>query len=203
LLGIGVVSKPAASADRGAERVRRPSSRPSVERRKANKNGRPRPAQQTGEANEGNARPDSAAAPSAPEPEPAAASEPESEPELQTFGSPPEQFWLVQHDGDLLSIWCDHMPADKLLEELRAIGGPTFSSKQPLTRPVTLSFHRARIEEVLRKMLDGFNFAYYYENGRLAHVKVLEMIPGRGYKVASPVESRSQWTRRVFARPDE
>lgn len=122
--------------------------------------------------------------------------------ELLVFGDAPEQFWLVQH-GNLLSIWCDHMPADKLLEELRAIGGPTFSSKQPLTRPVTLSFHRARLEDVLRKMLDGFNFAYYYEDGRLAHVKVLEMIPGRSYKVASPVESRSQWTQRVFSSPNE
>jgi hypothetical protein len=123
------------------------------------------------------------------------------DPAMLTFGTAPEQFWLVRH-GARLSIWADHMPADKLLTELQSIGGPKFSVKEPLTRPVTLSLHRVTIEDLLRKVLDGYNFALYYERGHLAHVNVLLMMPGRSYKVASPIESRVSWTRRALSDSD-
>ena len=69
-----------------------------------------------------------------------------------------------------------------------------------MTRPVTLSLIDVRMEDVLRRMLESYNFAYYYEDGRFAHVRILSFVPGRGYKVSSAIVSRIDWTRDVLSR---
>jgi hypothetical protein len=117
--------------------------------------------------------------------------------EILALGESSETFW-VAFDDERISIWANRMPADKLLRELQAYGGPTFTCFEKLTRPVTLSLVWVRMEDVLRKMLDAYNFAYYYENGRLAHVRILNFIQGRRYKVASPVVTRVDWTAEVL-----
>ncbi|RMF24352.1 MAG: hypothetical protein D6760_03490, partial [Deltaproteobacteria bacterium] len=57
----------------------------------------------------------------------------------------------------------------------------------------TLTMHRVTMEAVLRKMLVGYNYALHYRQGRIVHVRVLQTIPGRGYKVPPPVETRAHW----------
>jgi hypothetical protein len=117
--------------------------------------------------------------------------------EILALGEGNERFW-VAFDDVRMSIWADRMPADKLLQELEAYGGPTFTCFERLTRPVTLSLVGVRMEDVLRKMLDAYNFAYYYKDGRVAHVRILNYIPGRRYKVADPVITRADWTANVL-----
>jgi hypothetical protein len=117
--------------------------------------------------------------------------------EILALGEGSERFW-VAFDDMRISIWANRMPADKLLWELKAYGGPTFTCFEKLTRPVTLSLVRGSMKDVLRKVLDAYNFAYYYENGRLAHVRILSYIPGRHYKVADPVVTRIDWTADVL-----
>jgi len=131
-------------------------------------------------------------APTAPDPK-----APERRTEILELGAGGERFWVAFADKRI-SIWANRMPADKLLEELRAYGGPTFTCFEPLTRPVTLSLVWVRMEDVLRKMFDAYNFAYYYEDGRLAHVRILNHVPGRNYKVADPVVTRLDWTQDVL-----
>lgn len=120
--------------------------------------------------------------------------------EILALGESDERFW-VAFDEKRISIWANRMPADKLLQELEAYGGPTFTCFEKLTRPVTLSLVRVRMEDVLRKILDAYNFAYYYEDGRLAHVRVLNYVPGRQYKVADPIVARIDWTAEVLGTP--
>jgi hypothetical protein len=120
--------------------------------------------------------------------------------EILALGDGSERFW-VAFEHDRMSIWADHMPADQLLDLLREYGGPSYSCFEPMTRPVTMSFVRVRMEAVLRKMLVGYNFAYYYEDGVLAHLRVLNFIPGRQYKVADPIVRRIDWTQDVLNSP--
>jgi hypothetical protein len=121
-------------------------------------------------------------------------------PEILALGEGDERFWVAFEDK-YMSIWADHMPADKLLEHLESYGGPTQTSFEPLTRPVTLSLVRVRMEQVLRKMLGGYDTAYIYDEGRLAHVRILNYVPGTMYKVVDPIVSRLDWTEDVLRQP--
>jgi len=112
--------------------------------------------------------------------------------EIHRFGTGDQRVEVALHDG-LISIYAAKVPADVVLDDLRELGGPTYSSIEPLTRPVTVTVHRATMEAVLRKMLVGYNYALHYRNGRIVHVRVLMPIPGMGYKVPPPVETRSHW----------
>ncbi|RMD84291.1 MAG: hypothetical protein D6815_04545 [Candidatus Dadabacteria bacterium] len=111
---------------------------------------------------------------------------------IHHFGSGEEAVEVSLH-GKLISIYADHVPADVILDYLRQLGGPTYSSIEPLTRPVTLTLHRVTMERMLEVMLWGYNYALEYRDGRIAHVRVLRMVPGRSYRVRSPVETRSEW----------
>ncbi len=112
--------------------------------------------------------------------------------EIHRFGAGDQRVEVALHDG-LISIYAAKVPADVVLDDLRELGGPTYSSIEPLTRPVTVTMHRATMEAVLRKMLVGYNYALHYRNGRVVHVRVLMPVPGMGYKVPPPVETRSHW----------
>lgn len=116
---------------------------------------------------------------------------------VQTFGSGAETFYFVDH-GKRVSIWVRQVPADKLLEELGPWGGPTFTSHEPFTRPVTFALNRVKIEEVFRRMLDGYNFAYYYERDRVSHIKIIGSIPGRVYKTPKVIMPKDDWEDLVF-----
>ncbi len=115
-----------------------------------------------------------------------------AEPEILELGEGAERFWVVDH-GDRISIYAKAVSASTILDALKPLGGPTYTSFEPLTRPVTLTLHRARMEDVLRKMLDGYSYAYRYRGGRIVHVRVLPLIAGRHYKTAPAVETREQW----------
>jgi hypothetical protein len=116
--------------------------------------------------------------------------------DIRTFGDPGgTSFRFVDH-GKTVSIYAVRVPADFILDELKAVGGPTYRSMEPLTRPVTLTLHDVPIETMMRQMLDGYNYTLLYEDGRLSQVRVMHMIPGRSYKVFDPVETLSEWTRR-------
>ena len=116
-------------------------------------------------------------------------------PDILSLGAGPGRIEVARH-GSRVSIFVQAVEASVVLGELRsAIGGPTFTSLEPLSRPVTLALHQVTLEEVLRRMLVGFNYTLQYREGRLSHVRVLHMIPGRNYKTPRAVESRSQWTR--------
>lgn len=113
---------------------------------------------------------------------------------LHTFGEGSTAVLVVEH-GERLSIYANSVSADEVLEELVAIGGPTFTTVTPLTRPVTLTMHRVRWEDILRKMLQGYSYTITYKGGRIAHVHVMQQIAGRNYKTPPAVESRERWTR--------
>lgn len=117
-----------------------------------------------------------------------------AEPEILTFGEGTETFYVVDHD-DRISIYAEGVQVRTILENLAEIGGPTFSSRDPLSRPVTVTMHRVPLETVLRRILDGFSFSYHYKGGRLDHVNVLQLVEGRHYKLPPALESRSQWER--------
>ncbi len=119
--------------------------------------------------------------------------------EILTLGEGADRFW-VAFDDDRISVWANRMPADQLLTALHEYGGPTYTCFEPLTRPITLSVIGVRMEDILRKIFDGYNFAYYYEEGRLAHARVLNYIPGRQYKASDPIVPRVDWTRDVLRR---
>lgn len=117
-------------------------------------------------------------------------------PKIQTLDAGGQPVYLVDHDGDRLSLYAENVQLDALLEALEAAGGPSWSSREPLIRPVTMTVHAQRIEDVLRRLLDGYSFTYHYdERGRLERVRVLAIIPGRPYKTPPALESRSYWER--------
>ena len=108
---------------------------------------------------------------------------------------------LAEH-GELLSFFAENAQADLVLDQFREqIGGPSYTSLEPLTRPVSMALHSVSLEDVLRRMLDGYNYVLEYRGGRLAHVRVLRMIPGRGYKTPRVAESRSRWLELESAAP--
>jgi len=113
---------------------------------------------------------------------------------LHTFGEGDSAILVVEH-GELLSLYANHVGADEVLDRLQEIGGPTYSTVTPLTRPVTLTVHKVRWEDILRKMLQGHSYSITYKGGRVAHVHVMRQITGRNYKTPPAVESRDQWTR--------
>jgi len=116
--------------------------------------------------------------------------------EIRTFGDVDgTSFRFVDH-GKTISIYAVRVGADFILDELQAVGGPTYGSLEPLTRPVTLTLHEVPVEMMMRRMLDGYNYTLQYKDGRLSHVRVMHMIPGRNYKVVDPIESLAEWTRR-------
>jgi hypothetical protein len=125
-----------------------------------------------------------------------------SESPIRTFGERGGTSFSFVQRGDRISIYAERVAADFILDELRAVGGPTYASLEPLTRPVTLTLHGVSIETMLRRMLEGYNYSLHYENGRLAHVRVLHMMPGRGYKVTDAIETLSEWTRIELAGHD-
>ncbi len=100
---------------------------------------------------------------------------------------------LVEH-GDLISFFAENAQADLVLDSFKSeIEGPTYTSLEPLTRPVSMALHRVPIKEVIRRMLDGYNYVLEYRGDRLVHVRVLHMIPGRPYKTPRVSETRNQW----------
>jgi len=115
-------------------------------------------------------------------------------PEILTYGTGTATTYLVDH-GDSVSIYAEKVPTDTLIEHMRAVGGPTIESLEPVTRPVTLTMHRARMEEVLRRMLGGYSFTYHYKGGRIANVIVVGTIEGHQHIAPSALVSRAQWTR--------
>ncbi len=113
---------------------------------------------------------------------------------LHTFGEGAASVLVVEH-GELLSIYANSVAANDVLDELQAIGGPSYATVTPLTRPVTLTMHKVRWEDILRKMLQGHSYTISYKGGRVSHVHVMQMITGINYKTPPAVESRERWTR--------
>ena len=116
-------------------------------------------------------------------------------PDIKTFADGLNSMDVVDY-GSRISLFVESTSASFVLESLRDnMAGPTFTSLEPLSRPVTLAVHRMPIEDVLRRMLQGYNYTLAYHDGRISHVRVLHMIPGRNYKTPRAVETRSQWQR--------
>ncbi len=114
--------------------------------------------------------------------------------EILHFGAGSESLDVVLR-GNLYSVYAVSVPANVVLDYLQELGGPTYSVKEPLSRPVTLTEHRETMEELLRKMLVGYNYVLELRSGRIRHVRVFHMITGHMYKTPPPLETREQWRR--------
>lgn len=112
--------------------------------------------------------------------------------EILSFGVGANEINVVQH-GELISIFANNVSADLVLRQLENIGGPSYASLEPLTRPVNLTMHKVTWEEMIRRMLYGYNCSFHYKGGRLARVRVLRMSPQRPYKTPRLLQSRSEW----------
>ena len=100
---------------------------------------------------------------------------------------------LVTH-GELISLFAESAQAELILDHFkREVDGPSYTSREPLTRPVSMALHQVTLEKILRRMLEGYNYVLEYRDGRIAHVRVLRMIPGRPYKTPRVTETRSHW----------
>ena len=114
--------------------------------------------------------------------------------EILSFGSGSSEINVVL-DGDKLSLFANQVSADLVLRHLKAVGGPTYSSLEPLTRPINLSLHGVTWEAMLRRMLMGYNCSFHYKGSRVDHVRILHLTPTRPYKTPRLLQSRAEWTR--------
>ncbi len=113
---------------------------------------------------------------------------------LHTLGTGADAFYINEHANGLVSVFIQAVPLDSVLDELKAIGGPTYSSLVPLTRPITLSLHQVTWQTVLDRMFTLLNATFHYRDGHPSHVRVLRMAPNRNYKAAPrPTESKAEW----------
>ena len=113
---------------------------------------------------------------------------------ILSFGSGSSEINVVL-DGDKLSLFANQVSADLVMRHLRAVGGPTYSSLEPLTRPINLSLHGVTWEAMLRRMLMGYNLSFHYKGSRVDHVRILHLTPTRPYKTPRLLQSRAEWTR--------
>ena len=112
-----------------------------------------------------------------------------------TLGSDSQTFYLVDH-GDTVSIYVNGVAADYMLGRLLSVGGPSYRTRVGLTRPVTMSLHRVSWRAMYDRMFSGLNVVYHFRGGKIDRIRVLSLIPGRSYKVATrPLESKETWMR--------
>jgi hypothetical protein len=113
--------------------------------------------------------------------------------EVRTLGAGSQAVYVVRR-GRNISLFVDQVPIDLVLEQLQEVGGPTFSNRPHIVRPVTVVVHDVTMEEALRRLLKHINVSFHYRDGRIAHVSMLGEVPGRTYTPPRPVESQSEWS---------